>query len=169
MGNICCFDDKQSDKTIIPVQISGTAGLKQNYNLNSSAKQLGEGGFGQVYLTNNKFNKENWVAIKIMNKRKHVNVLDKIYQEVDILSKLDHQNIVKYYETYEDQEETGNIYLVMEYIKGEQLIEALSKKKNSCLSEVDARKYMTQLFKAVAHIHERNIAHRDIKPENIMI
>jgi len=53
------------------------------------------------------------VAVKVMSKVKLENKLDQIMEEVSILNTLDHPNIVKYFETYDDKK---YIYLVMEYI-----------------------------------------------------
>ena len=55
-----------------------------------------------------------------MSKKKLGDYMDSIYQEVAILNRLDHPNIVKYYETYEDAH--SYIYLVMEYINGKELL-----------------------------------------------
>jgi serine/threonine protein kinase len=63
------------------------------------------------------------VAIKVMGLKKIKDELDAIREEVSILTKLDHPNIVKYYETYEDEK---NIYLVMEYIGGGELFEKIA-------------------------------------------
>jgi calcium-dependent protein kinase len=58
------------------------------------------------------------VAIKVLDKQKLRENVDLIMEEVAILNTLDHPNIVKYYETYDDNK---YIYLVMEYISGVQL------------------------------------------------
>jgi len=58
-----------------------------------------------------------------MNKSKLKDHLDAIFEEVGILTKLDHPNIVKYYETYVDEK---YIYLVMEYIDGGELFEKIA-------------------------------------------
>lgn len=58
-----------------------------------------------------------------MGLKKIKDELDAIREEVSILTKLDHPNIVKYYETYEDEK---NIYLVMEYIGGGELFEKIA-------------------------------------------
>lgn len=55
-----------------------------------------------------------------------------IMEEVAILNKLDHPNIVKYYETYDDAK---YIYLVMEYITGSQLFDKITQQKNQTFSE----------------------------------
>ena len=63
------------------------------------------------------------MAIKVLNKRKLKDHLDAIREEVTILCRLDHPNIVRYYETYLDEK---YIYLVMEYINGGELFEKIA-------------------------------------------
>ena len=81
-------------------------------------------------------------------------------QELDVLSKLDHPNIVKHYETYND----NNLTLIMENFKGESLYSYLTRKNNEPLSEVDSLQYMKQLFSAIKHCHASGIIHRDLRP-----
>jgi calcium-dependent protein kinase len=76
--------------------------LKELYNI--QAKCLGEGSFGKVFLANRKSNSEDKVAIKVINKRGLDLFLIKcIMNEVKILHKVDHPNIVKYFETYDEK------------------------------------------------------------------
>ena len=65
------------------------------------------------------------MAIKVMNKAKLKDHLEAIQEEVDILTKLDHPNIVRYYETYIDEK---YIYLVMEYVSGISLFQYMRNK-----------------------------------------
>jgi calcium-dependent protein kinase len=76
--------------------------------------------------------------------------LEAIKEEVNILTKLDHPNIVKYYETYIDEK---YIYLVMEYIGGGELFEKISQQKNQVFGEEQAKDYMKKLFGALNHMH----------------
>ena len=85
---------------------------------------MGSGAFGKVFKTFNKHNKNHHVAIKVLNKAKLQNHLTAIQEEIEILTKLDHPNIVRYYETYIDEK---YIYLVMEYIAGGELFEKITK------------------------------------------
>ena len=71
-----------------------------------------------------------------MNKSKLKDHLDAIQEEVGILTKLDHPNIVKYYETYVDEK---YIYLVMEYIDGGELFEKIAQQENQVFSEIIAQ------------------------------
>ena len=93
----------------------GVHELKQNYIIDNKTKVLGVGAFGRVFQTTNKFEKNFQVAIKVLDKHKLRDNIDCIMEEVAILNRLDHPNIVKYFETYDDSK---YMYLVMEYING---------------------------------------------------
>ena len=67
------------------------------------------------------------MAIKVLDKQKLRDNVDLIMEEVAILNTLDHPNIVKYYETYDDNK---YIYLVMEYISGVQLFVKITSQTN---------------------------------------
>ena len=88
--------------------------------------------------------------------------------EITILKNLDHPNIIKYFETYENNK---YFYIVMEYCAGGELFDVIAKKaqKEGSFNESEAAEMMKKLLKAINHCHSQNIAHRDIKPENIMI
>ena len=83
-------------------------------------KILGSGNFGKVFLANNTQNLDFQVAIKAISKRKIGSSLENIKEEIKILSKLDHPNICKYYETYESPK---HFYLIMEYCGGGDLFD----------------------------------------------
>jgi calcium-dependent protein kinase len=135
--------------------------MQKIYTINS--KVLGAGSFGKVFLGHNSKDTDFKVAIKVVSKKKFASELEFIRTEFRILSTLDHPNIVKYYETYED---TKYLYLVMEYCDGGELLEKVS--DSTGFSEKEASKIMADIFRAINHCHAMNIAHRDIKPENLM-
>lgn len=83
--------------------------------------------------------------------------------EIKILKLVDHPNIIKLYEVYEDER---YIYLVMEYCRGGELIERIVEK--STFSEQEAANLMKKIFQAINHLHNQGISHRDLKPENIL-
>lgn len=87
-----------------------------------------------------------------------------MFAEVDVLKGLDHPNIVKLYELYQDPR---NYFLITEYLEGGELFERLQTDK--VFSERKAAGYMKQLLSAVAYCHERNIIHRDLKLENLLL
>lgn len=80
------------------------------------------GRYGKVFLAENKNDPSHKVAVKALPKKKLGKLLDRLRQEVVFLRKLDSPNIVKYYETYEDEE---NVYLVMEYCPGGELFDLI--------------------------------------------
>ena len=127
---------------------------------------LGSGAFGKVRLYVDRQCKSMRYAIKTLKKdffNKHN--LESLEREVDILRSLDHPNIVKYFETYEDEH---FIHIVMEYIPGDNLFKVITNKKYFKFTEKEICQIITCLLKAVLFLHHNNIVHRDIKPENIL-
>ena len=92
--------------------------------------------------------------------------IEQIVHEVSILHKLDHPNIVKYFETYND---SRFIYLVMEYVQGRKLFDSICCDTREDFCEQRARHYMRQIFSAIKHCHAHEVVHRDLKPENILV
>ena len=130
-------------------------------------KQLGCGSFGRVFLVSHKETKELF-ALKTIEKRKIMvtyGKLDIIYDEINIHSKLLHENIIKVYNIFEDEE---SINIIMEYAQNGNLYQLIKKEKNG-FSEAKAFDYFIQMINAVYYLHSNNIIHRDIKPENILI
>ena len=118
-----------------------------------------------MFQAEDKYNPEHKVAIKVISKSKlSPEEINELRDEVAILQSLDHPNIVKYFETYDD---VKYIYLVMELCSGGELIEKLSD-KSFHFSELKAAEVIQKLVRALIHCHANNIIHRDIKPENIM-
>ena len=130
-------------------------------------KQLGSGSFGRVYLVSHNDSKKLF-ALRVIDKRKLMvsyGKLDIIYNEINIHSKLAHENIIKLYNVHEDNE---NINIIMEYAEKGNLFQLISKEKTG-LDESKAFEYFIQVVNAVYYLHINNIIHRDIKPENILI
>ena len=96
---------------------------------------LGAGAFGKVFKACNNHDKSRLVAIKVLDKVKLAKNINNIIQEVTYLNSLDHPNIVKYYETYNDEK---FIYLVMEYIPGKPLFEKIIDQPANMFSEDQA-------------------------------
>ena len=104
-------------------------------------------------------------AVKILRKEKLSKFdIDRLSHEVEIMKRLDHPNILKIYELYEDEK---RFYLVMEICAGGELFDELQ--LNEKLDESIASIYTEQILTAVAYLHKHCIVHRDIKPENILI
>ena len=132
-----------------------------------TAKILGAGNYGKVFLAYH-VNKPGFkVAIKTLQKKKLGSTanLDRMKQEIKILGQLDHPNICKYYETYESPK---HFYLVMEYCGGGDLFDRITEKRDEAFTEQKCAQIMKKVFLAINHCHSLKIVHRDLKPENIM-
>ena len=84
-------------------------------------------------------------------------------QEIKILQKLDHPNVLKLYEYFIDDE---NIYLITEMCRGGELFDKIIEKE--FFEEKEAAKLFRQILLSLNYIHSQGIAHRDIKPENFL-
>ena len=94
-----------------------------------------------------------------------IHSIESIKREIDILRSLDHPNIVKYFETYEDEH---FLHIVMEYIPGDNLFKMITNKSYVSFTEKDINEIMIYLLKSVLFLHHNGIVHRDIKPDNIL-
>jgi len=84
--------------------------------------------------------------------------------EIEIMRKINHKNVIKLFEVYET---TNSIYLVIELIKGGELMKKI--KEKSQYSFLDIQKFMRNFLDALYHIHSKKIMHRDLKPENLLL
>ena len=125
--------------------------------------QLGEGGYGQVYLVRHK--KMNLLrAMKVIPVKSKTSE-QKTDEEIELLKQLDHPNIVKLFEYFSDNDK---YYLITEYCKGGDLFDLIKKKKK--FSEMSTAYIMFQIFRALIYCHNtHHLVHRDIKPENIVV
>jgi len=80
------------------------------------------------------------------------------------MRELDHPNIIKLFETFEDSK---FVYLVMELCEGGELFDKIIEKGS--FTESQARNYFRQMISAVNYIHSKRICHRDLKPENFLL
>ena len=127
---------------------------------------IGQGAFGKVNIGLNILTGR-VVAIKSFNKKnlnKNGDNMKKILYETNLMKKLNHPNITKILEMFEDDE---YILIAMEYINGGNLFSFVKKRRK--LSEKTARFLFRQIILGIKHIHSQKIVHRDIKLENILI
>ncbi|KAI9332406.1 kinase-like domain-containing protein [Pilaira anomala] len=143
----------------------------QDNNLNGIGpyeyiKSLGNGKFSRVMLAYH-LETHQQVAIKIIDKQAHdYRVMSRLVREISIMEILQHESIVKLYETFES---CDSLFLVMEYVPGWNLDEYLQKKNQGALDENEARHLFRQIITAVDFCHRKWVVHRDLKTPNILI
>ncbi len=125
--------------------------------------ELGQGSFATVKKATNKRTGEK-VAIKIISKTQ-LSEDDQLglQNEIDILTHVDHPNIVKLFEVFED---TETYSLVMELMTGGELFDTILEKEQ--YTEKEAAETVRPIIDAINYCHSLSIIHRDIKPENLL-
>jgi len=128
-------------------------------------EKIGEGGFGVVYVAEQKELVTRRVALKIiklgMDTRQ---VVARFEAERQALALMDHPSIVKVLDA--GATETGRPYFVMELVRGIKLTDYCDQNKLSTRQRLDL---FIQICQAIQHAHQKGIIHRDIKPSNILV
>ena len=154
------FKDELKIKVNINALIDEVQGLPtMKYKVTN---KIGEGSYGAVYLAYNLFTKQK-VAIKRIVKSEE-NKIDELElkNEINILKKLDHPNILKIMEFYSSEH---SYYIITDYCANGELYDQIRYKYN----ENQLAVLFYQIFSGLAYLHSNNIVHRDLKLENIVI
>ncbi|CAD8197388.1 unnamed protein product [Paramecium pentaurelia] len=129
---------------------------------------LGVGAFSQVQMVQNLYTKQ-LVAAKFLNKiregKSNTERMNDIINEIQILYRLNHPNIVKIKEIYD---KSNQIVIIHEYVDG-QTLERFINEHGTQLHQTEIQSIMREILLAIVYIHEQGLLHRDIKPDNIMI
>ena len=127
-------------------------------------KMLGSGAFGEVRVCVHR-ESNNQRAVKVLRKS-HMDEDEKrmFFNEINVLKDLDHPNILKMYEFFEDEK---RYYIVTDICKGGELFDEIVKKGK--FGEQDASVLIKQVLSCINYCHVNHIVHRDLKPENILL
>ncbi|MBN3296102.1 KKCC2 kinase, partial [Amia calva] len=151
--------------------------------------EIGKGSYGVVKLAYNE-DDNTYYAMKVLSKKRLMRQagfprrppprgaraapegpsqlkgpLERVYQEIAILKKLDHPNVVKLVEVLDDPSE-DHLYMVFELVKQGAVMEVPADKH---LTEDQARFYFQDLLRGIEYLHYQKIIHRDIKPSNLLV
>ncbi|OKL58524.1 Calcium/calmodulin-dependent protein kinase [Talaromyces atroroseus] len=123
-------------------------------------KTLGAGTYGIVREADSPKGK---VAIKIILKKSVRGNEQMVYDELEVLQRMNHPNIVHFRDWFESRDK---YYIVTELATGGELFDRICERGK--FTEKDATQTIKQILDAVRYLHERNIVHRDLKPENLL-
>ena len=153
-------DNLNFNKETFILKSSGTMAKKY-----LKIKEITNGTYSKIYIVQNKTDLKSYCCKEILKNK--VADLAKFKNEINILSKMDHPNIIRLYEIFEDDR---YISLIMELCKGGELFTKINElaEKDESFSEKEAVKIFKQLISAVSYCHAQGICHRDLKPENIL-
>lgn len=151
--------------------------------------EIGKGSYGVVKLAYNQSD-DKYYAMKVLSKKKLLKQygfprrppprgaksasgeqpkpmapLERIYQEIAILKKLDHINIVRLIEVLDDPAE-DNLYMVFDLMRRGPVMEVPAEQ---VFTEEEARVYLRDIVLGIEYLHYQKIIHRDIKPSNLLL
>lgn len=126
---------------------------------------IGSGGMGMVFRARHRRMRRT-VALKVLTSQamNDDDAIQRFYQEVEVAATLDHRNIVR---AYDADESKGVHYLVMEYVRGNDLQQIVQ--REGTLAVGQAVNCIIQAAEGLAHAHQQHIIHRDIKPANLLL
>jgi len=150
---------KTKEKPKEEAKVQRTPTVEDKYDMKDV---LGTGAFSQVRLAECREDGHMY-AIKIIDKKALKGKEDSLENEIRVLKRLDHRNVVKLLEAYESR---TCVYLVMELVTGGELFDRIVEKGS--YSEKDAADLIKQVLSAVAYMHDQGVVHRDLKPENLL-
>ncbi|KAK3261228.1 hypothetical protein CYMTET_29855, partial [Cymbomonas tetramitiformis] len=128
-------------------------------------KSLGRGAQGTVILVKRKADQSKFVIKKIYMEDQSPEDQEEVMNEIKVLAKLAHPNVVAYYGSFM---EDGDLNVVMEYADGGTLFQHIQRAKQP-LSEEEILSIFAQLVLAINHLHQKKILHRDLKTKNIFM
>ena len=127
---------------------------------------LGQGTFAKVVTVEDKQTSEEF-AMKIIDKQKLAGRKISIREEISIMRKVHHPNILSLRKEKSIFETPSHYYLIMPLARGGELFQEIVGRGS--FTEADARIVMRQILNGVDYLHSQNIVHRDIKPENLLL
>ena len=162
VGDLPGDDDSSGAKAFEPVATERAGDQIGPYKL---IEQLGEGGFGTVWLAERRQPFVQQVALKVIKAGMDSKaVIGRFEQERQALAVMNHPHVAKVLDG--GLTPTGRPYFAMEFVKGEPITDFCDKHK---LSIKDRLRLFMQVCEAIQHAHTKGIIHRDLKPGNVLV
>mmetsp|Transcript_7532 Transcript_7532/g.12795 ORF Transcript_7532/g.12795 Transcript_7532/m.12795 type:complete len:655 (+) Transcript_7532:122-2086(+) len=152
-------------KTLVTQHAEGGRGLMAMYD-SSHSWELGRGGCGSVNTVRHRQSGENFAMKTVRIDGMDGGTIEELRQEIKIQRSLDHPNIVKLIESFEDIEKQ-RIYIVMELCTGGSLVSRMKTHRYG-YGERAAATLLEKMLSAVLYCHRRGFIHRDIKLDNFI-
>lgn len=172
MGSWCSKSSKRvADGYRVPG--SGTLECKKKYRIDFSQRgRLGSGAYSTVFRCRSiEDEAREECAVKVIRLSKMAaDELAALKVEVEILREVDHPNVIRLYDYFEDDVESTPepmAYIVTEILEGGELFDRIVER--TYYSEFEARKVIQILLDVMTHLHDKQVAHRDLKPENLLL
>ncbi len=160
--------NENTDDDDITVVSQPLAGIEHQGSLIGPYKllqQIGEGGFGTVWMAEQQQPIRRRVALKIIKAGMDTReVVGRFEQERQALAMMDHPNIAQVYDA--GCTESGRPFFVMELVKGVPITQFCDEQK---LGTRERLLLFADVCSAINHAHQKGIIHRDIKPSNVMV
>jgi serine/threonine protein kinase len=135
--------------------------MSQKYDIGDLIEK---GNFSEIYKCINKMNSNLSAGKKISLENYEKKNLSYIYEE-NILKCVNHQNIIKYKESFSDDKDH---YIITDYYPNGNLYNLFRKRRNK-FNEFEIKNYLIQMVNALIYLKQNNIIHRDIKPHHFVI
>lgn len=160
-----CADPKNDTKTRKCRSCDSSLILHKRY---VAIKKIGKGGFGTTYLAVDMAQKNRYCVIKQLepataNPDSYRTALDLFRREAKTLAKLDHPQIPKLLDYFEERQQ---FYLIQDFVLGKDLEKEV--KKGGTYQEASAKQFLRSMLPVLTYIHSQKVIHRDIKPGNIL-
>ncbi|KAL3531771.1 hypothetical protein ACH5RR_005292 [Cinchona calisaya] len=128
-------------------------------------KQIGAGSFSTVWHARHRFHGTEVAIKEIVAARLNSKLQDSLKSEIVILKKINHPNIIRLHDMIE---ESGKIYIILEYCRGGDLSVYIQQRRGR-IPEATAKHFMQQLASGLKVLRDNNLIHRDLKPQNLLL